>query len=72
MALLKTVQEVMNERVNEGLALAKDEFAPSLGRTEDATTSRGDRLRRNPVARLRRCEGPLTTHCGRSTLPGCR
>jgi hypothetical protein len=30
MALVKTVQEVMNERVNECLAVAKDEFAPAI------------------------------------------
>jgi len=30
MALVKTVQEVMNERVNECLALAKDKFAPAI------------------------------------------
>lgn len=30
MALVKTVQEVMNERVNECLALAKDKFASAI------------------------------------------
>ena len=30
MALVKTVQEVMNERVNECLALAKKKFAPAV------------------------------------------